>query len=130
MTGTSPPGAARTGPWTHRHCVTAACTRCGTIPADNDTGLTPHFAGTGQAREELPRDWGWQLTPAPGTPDDDQLLCPACATAADSIPAPPAPETAGSPQTAPWWETAGQPGAGLPPNAAVLPAARPGGQRS
>ena len=80
MTGNSPPddprSAARLGPWTVRTCVTAACTRCGAGPLDEDTGLTPHFASPGQAAEELVRDWGWFLFSRPG--QWDELLCPPC----------------------------------------------------
>jgi hypothetical protein len=74
------------GPWTVRSCVTASCTRCGTAPADEDTGLTPHFASTAQAREELTRDWGWTCTPRSDWPKDDTLLCPDCAKAGDQCP--------------------------------------------
>ena len=46
-------GGDRPGPWTFRTCVTAACTRCGVIPLDEDTGLTPHFSNPLQAIDEL-----------------------------------------------------------------------------
>jgi hypothetical protein len=29
------------GPWTVLSCVTAACTGCGAVPLDEDTGMTP-----------------------------------------------------------------------------------------
>jgi hypothetical protein len=80
MTGTGTPGeapgTARLGPWTFRTCVTAACTRCGAAPLDEDTGLTPHFTSPGQAAEELVRDWGWLLFARPG--QWDELVCPPC----------------------------------------------------
>lgn len=127
MTGTSPPDSARFGPWTLRCCVTAACTRCGAVPLDEDSGLTPHFGSTGQAREELARDWGWRLITFSAWADDDELVCPACAAAAGDAgnPPPPAPDAGGGqePETAPWWETPGQPGRQLPPNACCQPAA-------
>ena len=126
MTDATPPGAARSGPWTLRCCVTAACTRCGAVPLDEDSGLTPHFDSPGQARGELPRDWGWRLTARSPCPDDDELLCPACAAADDGgEPRPPAPGTADDPEpdTAPWWERTGQATRQLPPNAAIRPAA-------
>jgi hypothetical protein len=63
------------------NCVTASCTRCGTTPLDEDTGLTPHFAGIGQAAQELAQDWGWHYTARSNWPDGDELLCPACAQA-------------------------------------------------
>jgi hypothetical protein len=80
MTGTDPPDepgtVARLGPWTFRTCVTAACTRCGAAPLDDDTGLTPHFDSPGQAAVELVRDWGWYLFARPG--QWDELICPPC----------------------------------------------------
>jgi hypothetical protein len=120
---TSPPAPERTGPWTFRVCITAACTRCGTGPLDEDTGMTPHFDSTAQAGEELARDWGWRITTRPGWADDE-LLCPACAAAPASAESPaPAPGADGGPETgtAPWWQTPGQPPPALPPNAAVPP---------
>jgi hypothetical protein len=61
MTGDEPPSdsnvVTQTGPWTVLSCVTASCTRCGKVPLDEDTALTPHFTDIAQAREELPRDW-------------------------------------------------------------------------
>jgi len=87
MTGDELPAdsnvVTQTGPWTVLSCVTAACTRCGKVPLDEDTGLTPHFTDTAQAREELPRDWGWIITPRSNWPKDDELLCPGCAKAGD-----------------------------------------------
>jgi hypothetical protein len=80
----------RTGPWTVLSCATACCSRCGAVPLDEDTGLTPHFASTAQAREELPRDWGWTCTPRSSWPKDDELLCPDCARADDDRAVPPA----------------------------------------
>jgi hypothetical protein len=64
-------------------CVTAACSRCGTVPLDDDTEIAPHFASTGQAREELTRDWGRRCNTRSNWPKDDELLCPACAKADD-----------------------------------------------
>ena len=53
MTDREPPAdsnvVTQTGPWTVLSCVTAACTRCGKVPLDEDTGLTPHFTDTAQA---------------------------------------------------------------------------------
>jgi hypothetical protein len=124
MTDATPPGAARIGPWTLRYCVTAACTQCGAAPLDEDTGLTPHFDSAGQAREELPRDWGWHLTARSAWADDDELLCPACAVAGDAgNPPPPDPDPDGDrePEPRPWWEDPAQPRPALPPNAAVFP---------
>lgn len=77
----SAPGPARTGPWTLRCCVTAACTRCGAIPLEEGTGLTPHFATPAQVRQELARNWGWRAAVRSVLADDDELLCPACAAA-------------------------------------------------
>lgn len=129
MTDSSPPGKARTGPWTLRCCVTAACTRCGAVPQDEDTGLTPHFDSAAQAREELPRDWGWRLTTRSIWPDEDELLCPACATAAadrarNPPPPGPDPDSGQEPEPSPWWEDPAQPRPELPPNAAVFPTAQ------
>jgi hypothetical protein len=88
LDGLLPPGSVVTvtGPWTVRSCVTAACTRCGAVPLDEDTSTTPHFADTGQAAQELAQNWGWQHQR--GTwPKDDVLLCPPCAAQAlDVIP--------------------------------------------
>jgi hypothetical protein len=57
MIGTGPPGepagTARLGPYTFRCCVTAACTRCGAVLLDEDTGIAPHFDSLGQAADEL-----------------------------------------------------------------------------
>jgi hypothetical protein len=113
MTGTSPDGdpavTACIGPWTVHVCVTASCTRCGAVPLDEDTALTPHFASPQQARGELTRDWGWHLATArAGWADDDELLCPPCAAAADCDGKPrlPAPDPDGGqePGAVSWWE--------------------------
>lgn len=118
MTGFSPPSPARSGRWALHCCVTAACTRCGTVPLDEATGLTPHFSNPAQARVELSRDWGWHLTTRSGFADDDELLCPPCASAANPV------RRAG---TAPrGQETGHQPDLGLPANARVFPAPREG----
>jgi hypothetical protein len=104
------------------------------VPLDEDSGLTPHFDGTGQAREELPRDWGWHLTARTGLADDDELLCPACAAAGDrGQPRPsaacpgndPARTASGQrPGAVPrGQETASDPDRELPVNARVVPAA-------
>jgi hypothetical protein len=86
MTGDELPAdsnvVAVSGPWTVLSCVTAACTRCGKSPLDEDTKLTPHFTDTVQAREELTRDWSWTCTPRSDWPKDDELLCPGCTQAA------------------------------------------------
>jgi len=128
MTDASPgSGLPRFGPGTIRRCVTAACTRCGAAPLDEDSGLTPHFDSAGQAREELPRDWGWHLSARSAGADDEELLCPACATAAGNAGNPPPPdpgqEAAQEPGPLPWWENPAQPRPALPPNAAIRPAA-------
>lgn len=85
MTGDELPAdsgvVTQTGPWTVRSCVTASCSRCGAVPLDEDTGITPHFTDIDQAREELPLNWGWTFTPRSNWPKDDELLCPGCATA-------------------------------------------------
>jgi hypothetical protein len=129
MTSTSPPGepaGPARGPWTLRFCVTAACTRCGAVPLDEDSRLTPHFDSTGHAREELTRDWGWRLTARPGWADDDELLCPTCGSSSGDAgnPSPPTPDAGGQePGTAPWWERPGHPSSELPANASVPPVA-------
>jgi hypothetical protein len=78
--------ASRTGPWTARswgtgadaRCwVTAACTRCGALPCDEGLGMYASFENVEQAREVLPRDWGWLVAARPGGPE--QVLCPGCA---------------------------------------------------
>ena len=66
------------GPWTVLSCVTAACTNCGAAPADEDTGMAPHFASTGQAAQELTQNWGWHHKRGEW-PKDEVLLCPTCA---------------------------------------------------
>jgi hypothetical protein len=86
-----PPGQeviAVAGPWTVLSCVTAACTNCGALPADEDTGMTPHFASTSQAAQELTQNWGWSHTRRSDWPKDDELLCPECAAPPASAPAP------------------------------------------
>ena len=130
MTGTSPPGEpapiARLGPWAFRTCVTGACTRCGTAPLDEDTGIAPHFASVAQAADELTRDWGWHVTTRAG--QWDELLCPACAKADGGahLKAPAVGDGSGhAPGTAPRRAAAGQaPHPGLPANARIPPAAR------
>jgi hypothetical protein len=72
-----------TGPWTVLSCVTAACSRCGAIPLDEDTSTTPHFASTSQAEQELTQNWGWSHERRSCWPKDDLLLCPACTRARD-----------------------------------------------
>jgi hypothetical protein len=66
------------GPWTVLSCVSAACTDCGAVPLDEDTGMTPHFASTSQAAQELAENWGWRHNRGE-RPKDDELLCPRCA---------------------------------------------------
>jgi hypothetical protein len=87
MTDASPPGddgaICTFGPYTIRCCVTAACTRCGSVPVDEDTGIAPHFDNPGQAAGELAGDWGWRFTAPPGGREHHELLCPACAKADD-----------------------------------------------
>jgi hypothetical protein len=51
----------------------------GTTPADEDTGMTPHFASTSQAAQELAQNWGWHRESRGEWPKDDVLLCPRCA---------------------------------------------------
>jgi hypothetical protein len=92
-----PPGQeviAVAGPWTVLSCVTAACAGCGTVPLDEDTGMTPHFAGTSQAAQELAQNWGWHHNRG-DWPKDDELLCPACAAPAASARTAPHVEGAG-----------------------------------
>jgi len=126
MTGDEPPDdsavVAQAGPWTVRSCVTASCTRCGAAPLDEDTRLTPHFASIDQAREELPRDWGWTCGTRSSWPQDDQLLCPACAKAGNA-PGEPAFTADGSRPTdaAPRRADAPVPDPGLPDNTRIPP---------
>jgi hypothetical protein len=47
------------------------------MPCDEDLGMYASFASIDQAREELPRDWGWLVITPPGGPE--QVLCPGCA---------------------------------------------------
>lgn len=77
---------SRIGPWTirsrqsgdgARSRVTVACTRCGTVPCDEPLGMYASFATIEDARQELPRDWGWLVTAVPGGPE--HVLCPGCA---------------------------------------------------
>jgi len=89
-----PPGQeviAVAGPWTVLSCVTAACTNCGALPADEDTGMTPHFASTSQAAQELTQNWGWSHKRRSDWPKDDELLCPECAAPPASARTAPAP---------------------------------------
>ena len=77
-----PPAATRSGPWTLRTWagrlrVTAACTLCGAVPWDEPLGMTATFTSISQAREELPRDWGWPVAALPG--GAELVLCPGCA---------------------------------------------------
>jgi hypothetical protein len=123
MPAATPPRTDRIGPWTVHLCVTAACTRCGAVPLDDDTGLTPHFTSADQAMEELTQEWGWYFTARLG--QAEELMCPLCAAKAGKVPAwPAAPEAASGqqPGTAPRWERPGQQ-CGLPANTAVPPAA-------
>ena len=50
---------------------------------DEDTNMTPHFASTSQAAQELAQNWGWSHERRNCWPKDDLLLCPACVKAAD-----------------------------------------------
>jgi hypothetical protein len=86
-----PPGQeviAVAGPWTVLSCITAACTNCGAVPSDEDTGMTPHFASTSQAARELAENWGWSHKRRSDWPKDDVLLCPACAAPHGKEPGP------------------------------------------
>jgi hypothetical protein len=92
------PAAARSGPWTlrtrgtgtlARSWVTAACTGCGDVLWDEDLGMTVAFASVEQAREDLPRDWGWCAVTLPGGPE--HVLCPRCAALLAASPAARAP---------------------------------------
>lgn len=121
MPATTPPHTAGTGPWTVHLCVTAACTRCGALPTDEDTGLTPHFDSPAQAIAELAGDWGWCHVPGPGLAE--VLLCPNCTAAAGYAvtPRPPAPAATPEPETAQGY--LGQPGDGLSANTRCFPPA-------
>jgi hypothetical protein len=79
------------GPWTVLSCVTAACSNCGTAPADEDTGMTPHFASTSQAAQELAQNWGWHHDRRSQWPKDDLLLCPECAAPTANVRTAPVP---------------------------------------
>jgi hypothetical protein len=74
----APEVIAVAGPWTVLSCVTAACTACGTVPLDEDTGTTVHFTSISQAAQELVQKRGWRHEHGEW-PKDDQLLCPRCA---------------------------------------------------
>jgi hypothetical protein len=41
--------------------------------------MTPHFASTSQAAQELAQNWGWSHKRRSDWPKDDELLCPECA---------------------------------------------------
>jgi hypothetical protein len=130
VTSDPPPGdpgvIARIGPWTVLNCITASCTRCGAVPLDEDTGLTPHFRSSRQAAEELGQEWGWRCTARSTWPENDELLCPACAQAGED-PGKPAvtADNGHAPDTAPGRAGNGQaPHPGLPVNARVSPAVR------
>jgi hypothetical protein len=75
MTAIQPPATAPP-PWTTITCVTAACSRCGSQPENDDAGYIPCFDSIEQAREQLARDYRWQITAGPA---GEQLLCAACA---------------------------------------------------
>jgi hypothetical protein len=68
-----PGGATGPGQWITVTCVTVTCSRCGAPPDGED--FTPYFDSPEQAREQLPRDYGWRITPlACG----EELLCGYC----------------------------------------------------
>jgi hypothetical protein len=127
MLATTPPRTVRTGPWTVHLCVTAACTGCGGVPLDEDTGITPHFAGPDQAVEELTQEWGWYFTAFPARLGrGEELLCPGCAAAVgyDGSPWPPASHPDGGQGAgATSWEYPEQFGDGLPANTRCFPSA-------
>lgn len=100
--GPLPPGrdvVTVAGPWTVLSCVTAACANCGAVPLDEDTGMTPHFADTSQAAQELAQNWGWTCEHRSEQPKDDLLLCPRCAAPPASARTAPAPHAK---QAGPW----------------------------
>lgn len=74
---------APAGPWTAVTCITAACSRCGAIPEDEDLGYTPHFKDPAHARERLTGEdgYGWRI--ASGPDGHEQLLCQSCAASDD-----------------------------------------------
>jgi hypothetical protein len=43
--------------------------------------MTPHFASTSQAAQELAQNWGWTCGHRSQWPKDDVLLCPTCGAA-------------------------------------------------
>lgn len=84
-------------------------------PAGRGQRPDPALREHRQARQELPRDWGWHLAARTGRPEDDELLCPPCA-AADTNKQPHDPGRH-PPEARP------APGSGLPPNARIIPSA-------
>jgi hypothetical protein len=76
---TQPGPAAGHGQWITVTCVTVTCSRCGARPDGGD--FTPYFDSVQQAREQLPRDYGWRIT-APGQ-GSEELLCGYCAAKDD-----------------------------------------------
>ena len=124
MPATTPPRTAGTGPWTVHLCVTAACTGCGGVPVDEDTGLAPHFASYEQAIEELTQEWGWSFAAFPARLGlGEELLCPGCTAAVGYVVVsrPPSPSTALEPETTPSREYPEQPGDRLPDNTRCFP---------
>ena len=92
MPATTPQRTADIGPWMVHLCVTAACTRCGGVPVDEDTGLAPHFASPDQAVGELTQEWGWYFAAFPARLGiAEELLCPGCTAAAGYVVTPPLP---------------------------------------
>ncbi len=73
--GEEPGEAAGRGQWITITCVTVTCSRCGARPDGGD--FAPHFDTAQQAREQLPRDYGWRITPLEG--GGEELLCGYCA---------------------------------------------------
>jgi hypothetical protein len=76
--GTGRPDA-EPGRWHTITCVTVTCSRCGAFPDGGD--FTPYFDSPQQAREQLPRDYGWRITPLHG--GGEELLCCFCAAKDD-----------------------------------------------
>lgn len=65
------------GPWHAHSCVTASCTRCGIIAADQETSGELHFGDSADAVRWLPA-YGWRVIPGTGPGTADEVLCGEC----------------------------------------------------